>query len=340
MSDERDAMGPARVPSYAELLQRTDAPPGSSWGVFGNDDELGMLNFLTPEATRRAAQLVRTGRTFNLDYPINAFVPSIAGTRPATAHHMFSNNPNHRDDWLDSFYLQSTSQVDGLRHIRSPEYGFYNGVGDDKISLAWPDKPELGVQLLAEKAIAGRGVLLDAKRYFEGLGEEWRLDQPRPITPEDLDSIAASEGVEIQPGDILLLHVGWAEWWLSASDEDRRDRTGTPGLAQSFDMLEWIWDHRIAMFAADNSGLEGKPKLEDSGLFLADDPPPERGPSHNGSLHRHLIPLLGLIIGELWFLDELAAHCAEDGVYEFFVTCSPLNVIGGVGAPPNAIAIK
>ncbi|MBN9139395.1 MAG: cyclase family protein [Micrococcales bacterium] len=333
-------MLPDRVPSYAELLRRTDGPPGSSWGVFGEEDELGMLNFLTPEATREAAALVRAGRTFNLDYPINAFVPSIAGTRPATAHHMFANNPNHRDDWLDSFYLQSTSQVDGLRHIRAPRYGFYNGVGDDQISLAWPDRPALGVQLLAERGIAGRGVLLDAMRHFRGRGEEWRPDRPRHLTPDDLDAIADAQGVEIRQGDILLLHVGWSTWWLGASDEERRSRTGTPGIAQSFDMLEWIWDHRIAMFSADNSGLEGSPKLTESGLFLDDDPPPERGPNHNGGLHRHLIPLLGLIIGELWALDDLAADCAADGVYEFFLSCSPLNVVGGVGAPPNAIAIK
>jgi kynurenine formamidase len=271
---------------------------------------------------------------------VNAFVPSIAGTRPATAHHMFANNPNHRDDWLDSFYLQSTSQVDGLRHIRAPQYGFYNGIPDSEISLAWPDKPALGVQLLAEQGIASRGVLLDAKRHFEGRGEEWRLDRPRYLTPEDLDSIAEAEGVEIRPGDLLLLHVGWSKWWLTAGDDERRGRSGTPGIAQSFEMLEWIWDHQIAMFAADNSGLEANPKLEGTGLHLADDPLPERGPNHNGGLHRHLLPMLGLIVGELWLLDDLAADCADDGVYEFMVTCSPLNVIGGVGAPSNAIAIK
>lgn len=333
-------MLPERIPSYAELLHRADGPPGSSWGVFGEEDELGMLNFLTPEVTRDAAQLVRTGRTFNLDYPINAFVPSIAGTRPATAHHLFANNPNHRDDWLDSFYLQSTSQVDGLRHIRAPQHGFYNGVEDGEISLAWPDKPALGVQLLAEKAIVSRGVLLDAKRYFESLGEEWRLDRPRHLSADDLDKIAEWEGVEVRAGDIVLLHVGWAEWWLAASDEQKRERTGTPGIEQSFGMLEWIWDHQIAMFSADNSGLEGAPKLQGTGLFLEDDPLPERGPNHNGGLHRHLIPLLGLIIGELWSLKELSADCAADGVYEFLLSCSPLNVIGGVGAPPNAIAVK
>jgi hypothetical protein len=57
-------------------------------------------------------------------------------------------------------------------------------------------------------------------------------------------------------------------------------------------------------------------------------------------MHFRLIPLLGMPIGELWWLDDLAADCAEDGVYEFFFTSAPLNVPGGVGSPPNALAIK
>ena len=99
------------IPSYQELVARTDAPSGSSWGVFGEGDQLGTLNFITPSVSAKAASLVREGRIFNLDYPINTFVPSIAGTRPPTEHNMFANNPNHRDDWLDKFYLQSTSQM-------------------------------------------------------------------------------------------------------------------------------------------------------------------------------------------------------------------------------------
>jgi hypothetical protein len=57
-------------------------------------------------------------------------------------------------------------------------------------------------------------------------------------------------------------------------------------------------------------------------------------------MHWRLIPLLGLPIGELWDLDALAADCAADGAYEFLFTSAPLNVPGGVGSPPNAIAIK
>jgi kynurenine formamidase len=328
------------VPSYAQLLERTDGPPGSSWGIFGAGDQLGMLNFLTPECAVEAAKLVKTGKTINLDYPLNAFVPSFANTRPATAHHMFANNPNHRDDWVDSFYLQSTSQVDGLRHIRAPRFGFYGGVTDDKISLAWPDQPELGVQLLAEKGIAGRGILLDAERYFQSIGDPLPMDRTRRINAAELDAIAAFCNVEVKTGDLVMLHLGWAKWWLTHTQQERDARQGGPGIEQSYEMLAWIWDHQISMFAADNAGLESGPPVPDSGLHEIDEPMPERGPSHNGTLHRQLIPMLGLIMGEIFLLEDLAADCAADGVYEFMLTCSPLNVIGGVGSPPNAIAIK
>lgn len=330
-------MSSSTVPRYEELRHRTDAPPGSSWHLFGPGDQLGTLNFLTEQSALDGAALVNRGRTFNLDYPLNTFVPSLAGTRPATEHHIFSNNPNHRDDWLDSFYLQSTSQVDGLRHIRHPRHGFYGGVPDERVAVG---EPALGIQLLAEKGLVGRGILLDAVRYFDHLGEPLAPDAPRGITPAELDAMAAHAGVEVRPGDILLLRTGFAEHWLSSTPDQRAKRTGGPGLHQSEEMLAWLWDHRISLAAADNGGLEAFPVDPASGWVDPDEPPPPRGPSHNGMLHRPLIALLGLIIGELWKLDELAEDCAADGVCEFLLTAKPLNLVGGVGSPPNALAVK
>ena len=57
-------------------------------------------------------------------------------------------------------------------------------------------------------------------------------------------------------------------------------------------------------------------------------------------MHHDLIALLGFVLGELFALDELADDCAADGVYEFMVTSKVLNLVGGVGSPPNAVAIK
>ncbi|WBU37081.1 cyclase family protein [Homoserinibacter sp. YIM 151385] len=330
----------AELPSYRDLLARTDAPAGSSWNVFGEGDQLGALGFIGPEQAVHAASLVRTGRVFDLDYPINAFVPSIAGTRPATEHRIFANNPNHRDDWLDSFYLQSTSQIDGLRHMRHPEHGFYGGVPDAAIAEGTPD---LGIQLLAERGIVTRGVLLDMPRYLESVGRRLELDRNQAITAADLRGAAAFHGVVFRRGDVILLRTGWAEDWLGltpAQQEARKADWGTPGIAQSHDVLELLWDEGIAMIASDNAGVEAFPVDPDSGFIDPEEPLPERGPIHNGMLHRPLLALLGIYLGELWRLDGLAEACAADGRFEFLLTSKPLAVPGGVGSPPNAMAVK
>lgn len=325
------------VPTYAELLDRSDAPPGSSWGLFGAGNQLGTMNFLTPQRTARAAKLVRTGRTYNLDYPVNGFSPSPVASRGEAVHHIFGTNPNHRDDWLDNFYLQSTSQIDSLRHIRHPRFGFYGGVPDDRVDVGSPD---LGIQLLAERGIAGRGVLLDVARVREAEGRPMPPDETCRLTPEDLDAVAVAHGVALEPGDIVLVRTGWSAWYLGLDPSRRRVPAGSPGLDQSVAVLEWLWDHRIAMVASDNVGVEAKPITPESAFYDAEEPPPERGTNHNGMAHRPLIALLGIWLGELWALDELADACAEDGRYEFFLVAKPLNVLGGVGSPPNAIALK
>ncbi|XNL79548.1 LLM class flavin-dependent oxidoreductase [Actinomadura madurae] len=329
------------IPTYKELLERQDAPPGSSWGIFGENDQLGTLNFLGPGQVRDAVGLVRRGEVFNLDYPLNTFVPAPAGTRPATVHHIFANNPNHRDDWLDSFYLQSTSQIDGLRHIRHPRHGFYGGVPDEEIG---EETPALGIQTVAERGIVARGVLLDVARHFAERGTPLDLAGNYMITPEDLDEVAAAQGVEFRPGDVLLLRVGWASYWLDeVGEEDRqafKKRIRHPGLIQSKEMIAWLWDHRFAMVASDDLGVEAHPVNPDSGLVDPDEPRPERGVVHNGMMHRPLIALLGLFLGELWNLEALAEDCRADRTYEFMLTAKPLNLVGGVGSPPNAMAIK
>lgn len=326
------------TPTYQELLARTDAPAGSAWGVFGEGDQLGSLNFITPQVTRAAAGLVRTGRIVNLDYPLNAFVPSIAGTRPATEHHIFANNPNHRDDWVDSFYLQSTSQIDGLRHMRHPEHGFYGAVADDRIDVG---RPDLGIQLVAEHGIATRGVLLDLPAYYAASGIAFSGRERFGVEVDHLRGAAERQSVELRSGDALLVYLGWSEQYL-ASDESERTRTrsaGSPGLRQSPEMLEFLWDHGLSMVVSDNAGVEMFPVDPDSGFVDPNEPKPERGPVHNGMMHRPLIALLGMLLGECWKLDELARHCAAEGRSDFLLTAKPLNLLGGVGSPPNAMAV-
>ncbi|MFF5180580.1 cyclase family protein [Micromonospora sp. NPDC000316] len=325
------------MPTYDDLSSAD--PPHSSWDVFGRDDEMGTINLLTPERVAAAARLVRSGQRFNLDYPVNAFEPYPTGTRPATEHHVFANNEFHRDDWLDSFYLQSTSQVDALRHIGHPRHGFYNGLAAaDNTS----ESTRLGIHNWAESGIAGRGVLLDVPRFFAAHRREYDCETTVVLDAPTLDAIAAEQGVQWQGGDILLLRTGWAENYVSKTRSQRIEfntRNKSPGLAQREQTLRWLWDHEIALVASDTPAVEADPVI-DSDFRMADERAPERGVNHSGMLHRPLIALLGMAMGELWKLDQLATSCAQDGRYDFFLTCKPLNIPGGVGSPPNALAIK
>jgi kynurenine formamidase len=333
---------PDRIPSYDELLANTDAPPGVSWKVFGDGDRVGTLNFLTPARVAHAATLARAGRVFNLDYPVNAFEPFPSGTRHEMVHHTFANNVFHRDDYLDNFYLQATSQLDSLRHIGHPYHGFYQGVRTEDVT---GENEMLGIHHLARHGIVGRGVLLDVERFMAGRGTPLSPYRNDRITVEILEATAKQQGVRVLPGDIVLVRTGWAGHYTGLTREQRVEYNKVrrcPGLAQEEATVRWLWDHQVAVIAADNLGVEASPRHRDTDrdFELPDQEVPDKGVDHNGMLHRPLIPLLGMPMGELWALDELAADCGEDRVYEFMLVCKPLNVLGGAGSPPNATVIK
>ncbi|MDQ0000604.1 cyclase family protein [Pseudarthrobacter sulfonivorans] len=333
------------LPSYSDLLARTDAPPGSSWGLFGDDDDLGTLNFLTPERRIRGASLVSSGQAYSLDLPLDAFRQPLISHRGALQHTVFGLNEFHRDDKIDNLFPQATSQIDGLRHFGHPDYGFYNGADPERLIAG---DPTLGIHRYAEHGVAGRGVLLDVGRYLEHSGDPIDYTQARSIPARVLDETARHQGVNIEPGDILLLRFGWLGHRMNQMRQDAQTGkdtlSDTPlvsvGLEQSHDTAEWFWDHRVALAAADNVALEVWPATA-SGLSVRADTQGALPPSsHTGMLHRILIPLLGLAIGELWQLDELAEACHADRRYECMLVATPLRLPGGVGSPSNAVAIR
>ena len=185
----------------------------------------------------------------------------------------------------------------------------------------------------AQHGIVGRGVLIDAVRYFEAEGKPLAPTEKTCITGADIEACAASQGVELQEGDILLLRTGWLPWFSALSADQQEALRGRlnpgeegldmPGLDPSMETAAWLWDHRIAAIAADNPALEAL-----------------RVDAEVGFQHRRLIPLQGMAIGELWDLEALALDCSRDGVYEFMLVSVPLNVPGAVGSPANAYAIK
>lgn len=303
------------LPRFAEL------PNGRAWGLWGDDDQLGTLNLLTPDRVAAAAKLVRKGVSFGLNWRIDRPNPPMFN-RGAPSVHMLVG-PRGRDDYIDNFYPQASSQWDSLRHILHPEDGFYNGVTADEVIEGGG---KLGIENFATRGIAGRGVLLDVARFITKRGGGLDYTSDEFIDAVTLDETAAKQGVALEVGDILLIRTGWMGWYIDeATDEQKQwlasDGRRAPGLGPPDAMAEYLWDLHIAAIAADNPALEAWPPTA-------------------GFMHFHLIPHFGMPIGELWYLEDLADDCAADGIYEFFFTSAPLNVPGGVGSPPNALAIK
>jgi kynurenine formamidase len=293
-------------PSFAEL------PGGDATGVFGPDDVLGTLNRQTPDAVRHAATLVRDGRVFALNAPVDWIDPPLF-SRDQVEHHVFTTPRGNLDDWLDTYYLQASSQWDGFLHARRPDGGFYN-----RLPAA-----AHGVGAWARRGIAGRGVVLDVQRMLAARGEPLRWREPDTFGAAELEACRRAAGIEPRAGDVLLIRTGWGTEYATADAGQRAavkaDPT-CPGLATGDDLLEYLWDWGVSAVACDNIAVETVPVA---------DPP----------LHPRLIGLLGVPLGELWWLDDLAAHCAATGRAECLLVSAPINLAGGVGSPANAVAL-
>lgn len=323
------------IPTYAQLADRTGKQRGTAWGVWGSGDELGTLNHLTPGRVLAAKDSILTGEVLPLNLPLTEFDPPIISHRGALKHQVFGLNEFHRDDRVDGFFMQASTQLDGLRHFGNPDHGFYNDFQPDGLVAGQPD---LGIQVIAQRGIAGRGVLVDVGAYRAAIGRPIDQLQAEQIPVTDLDAALNWQGTSIRPGDILMIRTGWLQHFRSAPE--RIDGVlRSPGLEQSEATAAWLWDHQVAVAASDNVALEAWPATASKLTVEAEITGAMPRSSHSGMLHRILIPLLGLTIGELWFLDELAAACAGRGRYDVFVTAQPLNLLGGVGSPANAMAI-
>jgi len=316
---------PDRLPNFDELPVATGAPPQSAWWLFGRDDQVGMFNLQTPERIAAAARLVQKGAMFPLNWELELPNPPLYN-RGAVRHTIFANPYGH-DDALDNFYPQASSQWDTLSHVGHPQHGFYNGLTNAEVT----GKPgtRMGLENWARRGIAGRGVMLDMARYLASKGDPIDCATDRRFTVEELEGCREAQGVEIQAGDVLLIRTGWTDWYMTT---DRATRAGlantanlrAPGILAGEAMARYLWDLHIVAAASDCPALEAWPPRAETGGFL----------------HQYLLALFGIAIGELWDLGRLADDCATDHRYEFFLTSAPLNKLGGVGSPPNAIAFK
>jgi kynurenine formamidase len=298
---------------------RTIARRVSNWGRFGADDEIGTLNFITPEVVKKAAACVRRGQVFSLGLPFDKDGPQLGdGARTNPVHTMTAiggtYGPFHFNDDSVAMPLQCATQWDSLAHVYY-DGKLYNGHPVESVTAAGAARNSIDK---AGRGILSRGVLLDVARA-RGVD---RLKAGDVVTPKDLEAAERAAGVRAEPGDVLLVRTGH----ITVFTVDR-DRTGymkvEPGLG--IDSVEWLHAREIAALAADTMAVEVIP-FEDPALPLP--------------VHMLCIRDLGLTLGEMFDLEELAADCARDRVYEFLFSAPPLKVTGGVGSPLNPLAVK
>jgi kynurenine formamidase len=218
------------------------------------------------------------------------------------------------DDWI-VMPLQCVTQWDSLAHIFY-EGKMYNGYDATLVTSSGAAKNSIDK---TKSKLAGRGVLLDVARH-KGVKA---LEPGYAITVADLEATAAAARVEVLPGDILLVRTGHMSRYLDRSDWRHYDLDPFPGL--SVHTAPWLHARQIAAIGCDNYAVEVRPS-EIAGF---------RNPFHVVA-----IPNMGLTLGEIFFLEELAADCAADGRYAFLLVAPPLPVARAVGTPINPYAMK
>jgi kynurenine formamidase len=303
-----------------------------NWGRWGAADEIGTLNFVRPDDIVAAARLVMKGKVFSLALPFDSTGPQGGKTNyPAlgrfnpihvmtrTGTDAYSGVLDHRkirasDDIL-ILPLQCGTQWDGLGHIF---YGDHMWNGYDCRTVTSAGAQKCGIEQTREKMI-GRGVLLDVARM---LGEE-HLPDGFAITSDMLDAAERHCKIEVRRGDFLLVRTGQMESKMASQNWDGYSGGDAPGLA--FETLDWLHHKQVAAIATDTWGVEVRPNESDE----ATQP-----------WHWIAIPIMGLSLGEIFYLAELARDCAEDGRYEFLFVAPALPITGAVGSPINPLAIK
>ena len=331
---------PAPVPpsiprSFVEMAQQV-----SNWGRWGPADQIGTLNLIDEAARLRGVASVIDGTAFALGIPMSQAEGIQMGFiegRVNPTHTMVSVNAPQSDDpeWIAfsedvvTFAMQCATHWDGLAHTSygaGPDGGrLYNGYPADSITKDGASM--LGIEQI--RTLVTRGVLLDVARA-KGLE---LLEPGYPITPEDLDAACALAGIDLLPGDVILVRTGQAAHLALpgrpgiGGEPPTRNLLAytwpTPGLTVA--TAAWFHDHDVAAVAIDTLILEVYPcELPD--LFL---------PVHV----LHLVEM-GMTQGQNWFLDELADACAADGRYSFLLDATPLPFTGALGSPVNPVALR
>jgi kynurenine formamidase len=312
---------------------RDAAEKYKNWGKWGSNDEIGTLNHTRPEDIVAAARLVKKGKVISLALNFDSNgpqgakskYPSMGRINPVhtmlrTGTDAYSGVLDHRGiraaDDMVVMPLQCGTQWDGLGHVFY-ENSMWNGYDCREVTSNGAQK--CGIEKTKARMV-GRGVLLDVPR---AQGKKY-LDDGYAITCADLDKTAEMQGVKMKRGDFVVVRTGQMEAKLDAGSWDGYPGGDAPGFA--FETLEWIQRTELAALASDTWGCEVRPNESEPGI--------------NQPWHWITIPIMGMTMGEIFYVKELAEDCAADKVYEFLFVAPAIPITGAVGSPTNPLAIK
>jgi kynurenine formamidase len=305
-----------------------------NWGKWGKEDQIGALNYLDNAQVLRGVATIKTGERFTLQIPMTHGVGPVFPGRVPVQHFMAQDQSAYSSGKIDHLsggmkysddavfmYLQGTTHVDALGHAWYNNE-VYNGKSADTTVHGhnFVDVGQIG-----EAAIAGRAVLLDVGKL---LGDKnGRLAPNTCIHLPDLKQTAKAQNVAIEKRDILLIRTGSMGRFYDEKDHDNWDAMTEPGLCYSHELVNWLNEMEIPVVASDNLAIEKAVQTIDGETFVI-------------PLHGALIRDLGIVISEIYWLDDLAASSAKDGRYSFFFSAAPLKMKEGTGAPVNPVVIK
>ncbi len=335
-------------------------PEGSNWGEFGPDDQRGRMNLITPEKVLQGVAEVKEGLRFCLSLPLdypggNSVSPRrMPPRRFATAraggpnfNFLFSGvDPRHTDVVCDDgvlLWLQYSTQWDSLAHVGAQfdadgdgvaETVYYNGWRAGEHILApqhgelspWgcyegSDARRLGIEQLAESCVQGRAVMIDLEAHFGRCR--------KAVGYDELMRVMQADQVEVEAGDMVCLHTGWSDVVLEmarAVDMSKLDAAYLGLDGRDDRLLQWITDSGAAALIADNYAVELLPARALSGVHAA------------MPLHQHCLFKLGVHLGEIWHLGELARWLRSKRRSRFLLTAPPLRLPGAVGSPAMPVA--
>jgi kynurenine formamidase len=307
---------------------RATAERCKNWGRWGPEDEAGTLNFIAPADVVAAGKLIRRGKVFSLglNFDRNGPQRGLWGNRFNPIHTMLATGTDavsgaqdkgglrYADDMV-SLPMQCGTQWDALGHIFYDEK-MWNGYDARLVDSNGAQKNSIDK---VKDRMVGRGVLLDVARHLSVPF----LEDGMAITNEDLDATAKAQGVEVRRGDFVIVRTGQMEQRLDAGEWGGYAGGDAPGLA--FETAEWIFRKEIGAICTDTWGCEVRPNETTE----ASQP-----------WHWVVIPMIGITMGEIFYLRDLAEDCAQDHVYEFLFCAPPLPVTRAVGSPINPMAVK